>query len=134
MLTVILSRGQAKEALEWTGRVLRWLEVTLNEKTTSIRNARQERSDFLGYTFGPHLSPRRGRRYLGYGQSPKRVSRIRQKGGGVAGSPERGTLGGSPPRAASQVTRLAAVLQRREHLQGISSRWMNMFTIGYGIS
>ncbi len=78
---VILSRGQAKEALEWTGRVLARMELTLNEKETSIRNARQERSDFLRYTFGPHISPRVGRRYLGYGLSPKSVSRINQKVG-----------------------------------------------------
>jgi RNA-directed DNA polymerase len=78
---VILSRGQAKEALEWTGRVLARLELTLNEKKTSIRNARQERFDFLGYTFGPHLSPRGGRRYIGYSPSSKSVSRIKQKVG-----------------------------------------------------
>ena len=55
---VILSRGQAKEALEWTGRVLTRLELTLNEKKTSIRNARQERSDFLGYIRTASQSPR----------------------------------------------------------------------------
>jgi RNA-directed DNA polymerase len=78
---VILSRGKAKEAREWTGRVLERLELTLNEKKTSIRNARQERFDFLGYTFGPHINPRSGRRYMGYSPSPKSVSRIRQKVG-----------------------------------------------------
>jgi RNA-directed DNA polymerase len=55
---VILSRGKAKEALEWSSGVLARLELTLNAKKTSIRNARQERFDFLGYTFGPHISPR----------------------------------------------------------------------------
>jgi RNA-directed DNA polymerase len=29
-----------------------WL--TLNEAKTSLKNARQERFDFLGYSFGPH--------------------------------------------------------------------------------
>jgi RNA-directed DNA polymerase len=52
---VMLSRGKAKEALEWTRGVLERLELTLNEKKTSVRNAREERFDFLGYTFGPHL-------------------------------------------------------------------------------
>ena len=33
------------------------LELTLNEKKTSIRNARQERFDFVGYTSGPHINP-----------------------------------------------------------------------------
>src|SRR6202142_336042 len=78
---VILSRGMAKEALEWTGRVLERLELTLNAKKTSIRNARQERFDFLGYTFGPHISPPGGGRYMGYSPSKKSVNRIKQKVG-----------------------------------------------------
>ena len=55
---VILSRGKAKEALEWTHGVLERLELTLNVKKTSVRNAGRERFDFLGYTFGPHYGPR----------------------------------------------------------------------------
>jgi len=51
---VILSRGKAKEALGWLRGALERLELTLNEKKTSLRNARRERFDFLGYTFGPH--------------------------------------------------------------------------------
>jgi RNA-directed DNA polymerase len=76
---VILSRGKATEALEWTGEVLKRLELTLNEKKTSIRNARQERFDFLGYTFGPHIHARKGTRYLGYSPSEKSVGRMKQK-------------------------------------------------------
>jgi RNA-directed DNA polymerase len=78
---VILSRGKAKEALEWTSGVLERLGLTLNEKKTSIRNARQERFDFLGYTFGPHISPRGGGKYIGYSPSKKSVSRMKQKVG-----------------------------------------------------
>jgi len=51
---VILSRGKAAEALEWTRGVLERLELTLNEKKTSIRNAREERFDLQGDTCGPH--------------------------------------------------------------------------------
>ena len=80
---VILSRGKAKEALEWTGGVLERLELTLNETKTSIRNACEERFDFLGYTFGPHYSPRTGRKYIGYSPSKKSVARIKQKVGEV---------------------------------------------------
>ena len=43
------------------------LGLTLNEAKTSVRNARRESFDFLGYTFGPHrfrkeylLNPARG--------------------------------------------------------------------------
>ena len=76
---VILSRGKAEEALEWTRGVLERLELRLNEQKTSIRNARQERFDFLGYSFGPHLSKRTGREYIGYSPSKKSVNRIKQK-------------------------------------------------------
>jgi len=78
---VILSRGKATEALEWTRGVLERLELTLNEKKTSVRNAREERFDFLGYTFGPHYSPRTGREYIGHSPSKKSVSRIKTKVG-----------------------------------------------------
>lgn len=78
---MILSRGKAKEALEWTHRVLERLELTLNEKKTSIRNACRERFDFLGYTFGPHHSMRTGREYIGYSPSKKSVARIKEKVG-----------------------------------------------------
>ena len=76
---VILSRGKANEALEWTRGVLERLGLTLNEQKTSIRNARKERFDFLGYTFGPHFSRRTGREYIGCSPSKKSVNRIRQK-------------------------------------------------------
>jgi RNA-directed DNA polymerase len=78
---VILSRGKAAEALEWTRGVLERLKLTLNEQKTSIRNARKERFDFLGYTFGPHFSRRTGREYIGYSPSKKSVHRITEKVG-----------------------------------------------------
>jgi RNA-directed DNA polymerase len=78
---VILSRGRAKEALGWTREVVAALGLTLNEKKTSIRDARKERFDFLGYTFGPHYSRRTGREYIGYSPSKKSVNRIREKVG-----------------------------------------------------
>jgi RNA-directed DNA polymerase len=78
---VILSRGKAKEALEWTRGVLERLELTLNEKKTSVRNACRERFDFLGYTFGPHYSMRTGREYIGYSPSKKSVARVKENVG-----------------------------------------------------
>lgn len=78
---VILSRGQAKEALEWTRGVVERLKLTLNEKKTSIRKARQERFDFLGCTFGPHYSARTGWRYIGYSPSKKSVTRLKRNVG-----------------------------------------------------
>src|SRR6188472_1382732 len=51
---VILSRGRAAEALTWTKAVMTKLGLTISEAKTSLRNARQERFDFLGYSFGVH--------------------------------------------------------------------------------
>jgi RNA-directed DNA polymerase len=48
---VILSGGKAAEALEWTRNVVTRLGLTLNEAKTSIKQARKERFNFLGYTF-----------------------------------------------------------------------------------
>jgi hypothetical protein len=45
---VILSRGLAAEALAWRKAVMARLGLTLNEAKTSLKNARQERFDFLG--------------------------------------------------------------------------------------
>ncbi len=56
---------------------------TLNEAKTSIRQARQERFDFLGYTFGPYRYRKDGHWYLGTGPSKKSVARARQKIGEV---------------------------------------------------
>jgi RNA-directed DNA polymerase len=39
------------------------------------------RFDFLGYTFGPHINPCDGHRYIGYSPSRKSMSRIKRKVG-----------------------------------------------------
>ena len=61
---VILSRGRAAEALAWTKVVMTRLGLTLNEVKTSLKNARQERFDFLGNSFGPHRYKANGLWYL----------------------------------------------------------------------
>jgi RNA-directed DNA polymerase len=76
---VILSRGCAAEALNWTRSVMTRIGLTLNEAKTSIKQARSERFDFLGYTFGPHRLRKDGHVYLGASPSKKSVSRLRQK-------------------------------------------------------
>ena len=53
---VILSRGQATAALDWTRQVIGKIGLTLNEQKTCIRNARREPFTFLGYAFGPMTS------------------------------------------------------------------------------
>jgi RNA-directed DNA polymerase len=76
---VILSRNRAKEALDWTRQVMLQLGLTLKEVKTSLKQARIERFDFLGYTFGPHRYRKDGHWYLGASPSNKSVSRLKQK-------------------------------------------------------
>jgi RNA-directed DNA polymerase len=76
---VILSRGRADEALAWTRGVMAQLGLTINEAKTSVKNARVERFDFLGYTFGPHWRRRDGKEYPGASPSKKSIGRLRDK-------------------------------------------------------
>jgi RNA-directed DNA polymerase len=78
---VILSRGEAAKALDWTREVMSRLGLTLNEAKTSIKQASRERFDFLGYTFGPHCFRKNGRWYTGASPSKKSVLRINEKVG-----------------------------------------------------
>src|SRR4051812_15210179 len=81
---VILSRGRAVEALAWTRVVMAKLGLMLNEAKTSVKDARRESFDFLGYTFGP-AAPPEGWPW-GLGCKPAQA-------GGAAGQAE----GGRPP-------------------------------------
>jgi len=78
---VILSRGHAAEALAWTKAVMTRLRLTVNEAKTSLKNARQERFDFLGYSFGPHRYKANGRWYLSASPSKKSMRRFKAKVG-----------------------------------------------------
>lgn len=76
---VILSRGYATEALAWTKAVLTKLGLTLNETKTALRDARCERFDFLGYSFGPHYHKHKRYWYCGASPSKKSVARLKGK-------------------------------------------------------
>jgi RNA-directed DNA polymerase len=80
---VILSRGRAAEALAWTKAVMTRLGLTLNEAKTSLKNARQERFDFLGYSFGPHCYKGNGKWYLSASPSKKSMQRFKTKVGNL---------------------------------------------------
>ena len=78
---VILSRGYAAEALAWTKAVMTRLGLSINEAKTSLKNARKERFDFLGYSFGPHRYKANGTWYLSASPSKKSVQRLKTKVG-----------------------------------------------------
>src|SRR5262249_6609309 len=81
---VILSRGHAAEALAWTKVVMTKLGLKINEDKTSLKDARRERFDFLGYSFGPHYPYKTGvrqyvRQYMSTSPSKKSVQRLKAK-------------------------------------------------------
>jgi len=76
---VILSRGCAESALAWTRGVLGAIGLTLDETKTCIRDARRETFDFLGYSFGPDISRKTGRRHLSTRPSKKSMQQVRRK-------------------------------------------------------
>ena len=55
------------------------LGLTLNEAKTSIKEARQERFDFLGYTFGPHYYRKDGQLVSGGQSVEEERGRIKEK-------------------------------------------------------
>jgi RNA-directed DNA polymerase len=71
------------EALAWTKAVMNRLGLALNEAKTSVRNARHEHFDFLGYTFGPHHYRKDGHWYLGASPSRKSVQRLKVRIGEI---------------------------------------------------
>jgi RNA-directed DNA polymerase len=87
---VILSRGHAAEALAWTRAVMTRIGLTINEAKTSLKDARCESFDFLGYTFGPRHAWGDGHVYLGAGPSRKSVQRLKTKVGDMLVSGEKG--------------------------------------------
>jgi RNA-directed DNA polymerase len=110
---VILSRGCAMEALNWTRSVMTRIGLTLNEAKTGIKQARTEQFDFLGYTFGPQRLRKNGLEYLGASPSKKSVSRLRQKVGDLLGR-----------------YNMASWSDVRDQLNRILRGWSNYF--GYG--
>jgi RNA-directed DNA polymerase len=76
---VILSRGHAGEAMEWTRGVMKRIGLTLNEQKTSIKGVWQAGFDFLGYTFGVRYWWKTGGKYLAARPSKKSERRLRMK-------------------------------------------------------
>lgn len=74
---VILTKGHAEEALEWTRWAMENIGLTLNTRKTRLCNARKESFDFLGYTFGPERHRRDGHWYLSAKPSKKSIARLK---------------------------------------------------------
>jgi RNA-directed DNA polymerase len=74
---VIVSRGHAAAALAWTRAVMTRIGLTLNDAKTTIRNARTETFDFLGYTLGSAHSPVDGHWYLAAKPSKKSLQQMK---------------------------------------------------------
>ncbi|HEX2715882.1 MAG TPA: group II intron reverse transcriptase/maturase [Candidatus Acidoferrales bacterium] len=110
---VILSRGKADQALNWTRGVVTKLGLTLNEAKTSIKEARSESFNFLGYTFGPHRYRKDGHWYLGASPSKKSVARLRGKVGDLLGP---NNVGSWP--------------EVRDKLNSMLQGWANYFSYG----
>jgi RNA-directed DNA polymerase len=76
---VILSRGRAAAALDWTRWAMTHMGLTLSETKTRLCDARRERFDFLGYTFGLVHFRKDGHTYLGAQPSKTAVVRVKRK-------------------------------------------------------
>ena len=76
---VILSRGNANEALQWTSAVMERLGLRLNQDKTVVRDARKGSFEFLGYTFGRMWFRKDGTWYIGASPSKTSVKRLKHK-------------------------------------------------------
>ena len=119
---VILSRGRAAEALAWTKAVMTRLGLTLNEAKTSLKNARQERFDFLGYSFGPHRY--QSERPMVSEREPvqEEHATAQDEGRRSAGARQQRSVAGSARHAEQISARLVELLLLRDASVGIPRR------------
>lgn len=110
---VILTRGHAAEALQWTRWVMSAIGLTLNEDKTRICGARTELFDFLGYSFGPARFRKDGHWYLAAMPSKKAVGRLRTN-----------------IRSVLRAGVVAPWSDVRNRLNGILTGWSNYFNVG----
>jgi RNA-directed DNA polymerase len=108
---LILSRGHADEALAWTDRTMTRLGLTLNRTKTRLCEARTERFDFLGYSFGLHRFRQTGRRFIGASPSPKECATFEGQGGRNPGTGQHGTMGRGARCAEPLVAGMVRLLQ-----------------------
>jgi group II intron reverse transcriptase/maturase len=78
-LVILCRRGKAEEASQWMRRIMKQLQLTVNEDKTRICRLPEDEFDFLGYTFGRLYSPSTGKAYLGMRPSKKSIRRVVEK-------------------------------------------------------
>ena len=100
---VICCRAGAQDALAAMRIMMSKLKLTVNEKKTRVCTLREEKFDFLGYTFGRCYSMRRGRVYLGTTPSTKRVQRICRA---ISDETGRDTVGLDPKTMVEKLNRM----------------------------
>jgi RNA-directed DNA polymerase len=119
---VILSRGHANEALIWTRTAMAKLGLTLNEAKTSVKDARQQGFDFLGYTLGPRHLAKGGRRYLGASPSNKECAADQDEGQGPSAAGKHGNVAERTQKAEPASGRLGRVFLSWNLRFGLRSR------------
>jgi len=116
---VILSRGHASEALDWTRSVMTQLGLTLNETKTSIKTARKESFHFLGYTFGPHRYKPDGHWYLGSQSLEEEPTAYQAESGRPIDTRKRWRMGRSARSPQPDSARLVGLLFLRLSRHGV---------------
>ena len=85
-----------------------------------MQDARHERFDFLGYTFGPQRYRKDGHWYLGASPSKKSVQRLKAKVGDLLVPGNKGPWPEVRDRLNRLAARLVGVLQLRHAADGLS--------------
>lgn len=78
-LVILCRRGKAATASRWMRRIMRRLQLTVNEDKTRLCRVPGETFDFLGYTFGQLYSPQTGKARLGMRPSKSAIKRMVDK-------------------------------------------------------
>ena len=76
---VILCRGTGVEALGAMRKIMKRVELTVNEEKTRLCRIPEESFEFLGYTIGRCYSPRTGKAYLGTKPSKEKIQRVNRR-------------------------------------------------------
>jgi hypothetical protein len=125
---VILSRGRCGAGSDVDEGGDDKLGLTLNEAKTSLRNARQDRFDFLGYWFGPHHYNANGKWYLGTSPSKKSRATAQDDGRQPTGARQQRSVVGSARHTEKVAARLVELLLLTERVDrsSVASTDMSM--------